>query len=222
MYLAIDTCTETAGLALFDGQRAVEEVVWYAGRNHTAELMPALDALLRRRGLAPGDLAGLVVAKGPGSFNGIRVGMSAAKGLALTLQIPLVGVSTLEVHAYPFLWAGLPVWALLEMGRGQVAAALFQSREGSPLRLVEERLATPDEVCQRTDRPTLFCGNPAPGTEEILRATLGDKALFPPHPLPPRRPGDLAFLGFQRLQAGLADDPASLAPLYLRRPPVGE
>ena len=222
MYLAIDTCTETAGLALFDGQRVVAEYVWLAGRNHTVQTAPALDWLLRTHGLAPTDLTGLVVAKGPGGFNGIRVGMALAKGLALTLNIPVVGVSTLETHAYPFIWAGHPVWGLIEMGRGQVAAAGYESADGWPRRTVAERLVTPQEVCAEITGPTVFCGTLKPETVETITASLGNRALMPAAPLPARSPAALAVLGYRRLATGDHDDPAGLAPLYLRMSSVGE
>lgn len=222
MYLAIDTCTDTAGLALFDGERVISELVWVAGRNQTEELTPSLGAVMHHRGVESEDLKGLIVAVGPGSFNGIRVGMSLAKGLALTLDIPIVGVTTLEVHAFPFMWSGLPVWSMVEMGRGEVAAAQFESGHPQGPRVIEEHLTTPEELCDRTTEATVFCGTVSNATMDIIRTRMGDEAILPRGLMPLRSAADLAYLGFQKLEAGQAEDAAALAPLYLRRPPVGE
>src|ERR1035437_5858080 len=109
MLLALDTSTEMAGLALVNDGRLVAEATWYCGQNHTIQLLPQLAALLIKTGTDIKTISAIAVAKGPGSFNGLRVGISSAKGLAFSLGIPLAGISTLEVEAYPFAITGLPV-----------------------------------------------------------------------------------------------------------------
>ena len=109
MELAIDTSTETASIALSSEGTAVAEFTWHAGQNHTAELTPGINCLLQQAKLGIGDITGVIVARGPGSFNGLRVGMGMAKGLAFALGIPLVGIGTLEVEAYPHAASGTPV-----------------------------------------------------------------------------------------------------------------
>src|SRR5688500_3324814 len=91
--LAIDSSTEQAGVALFDGAR-VGELTWHAGRAQTTSLLGQVHHLLDLHDLAVGDLGAVAVAVGPGTFNGLRVGLSVAKGLVLGLSVPLVGVPT--------------------------------------------------------------------------------------------------------------------------------
>lgn len=224
MYLAIDTSTETAGLALVQPDGTLQsELTWRAARNHTAELYPALEDLLRQAKTSPAGLLGIVVAIGPGSFTGLRVGMAAAKGLALALGIPLVGVGTLEAAAYPFAWSGLTVWAMVDAGRGEVAAACFQARRGRWLKVHAEAVLTPGELLAAVPRGrALFCGEVPPGVEAVLREGLGRRAVLPSMAHRLRRAGYLGRLGWERLQRGEADDPTTLAPLYLRRPAVLE
>ncbi len=91
MELAIDTSTEIAGIALSSQGEIVAELTWHAGQSHTTELVPNLICILEQTKLNLKDINGVIVAKGPGSFNGLRVGMSFAKGLALSLHIPHSG-----------------------------------------------------------------------------------------------------------------------------------
>ena len=130
MLLAIDTSTETASAALAGEGEVLCELSWVAGQNHVSGLMPAILAVLAQRRAGFNDLTALGVAIGPGSFNGLRVAVGTAKGLALALGIPAHGVSTLEVEA----WAHAPcrgdICALADAGRGEVAAALFSARDG--------------------------------------------------------------------------------------------
>ena len=99
LLLALDTSTSTASVALFDGQRVLSETTWQAGREHSIRLLVEVDAALERIGRTPSELTGLVVARGPGSFTGVRVALSVAKGMAAGLGIRVWGVSTLDVLA---------------------------------------------------------------------------------------------------------------------------
>ena len=102
MELAIDTSTDFAGIALSSEGDVITELTWHSPQNHTVELVPNIDKMLKQSNITPESLNAVFVAKGPGSFNGLRVAMSTAKGLAFSLNIPLIAISTLEVEAYPF------------------------------------------------------------------------------------------------------------------------
>ena len=97
MLLALDTSTRYASVALADEDRVVASRTWLSTANHTAELMPAVAHLMESRGLTAGQLDGVAVALGPGGFSALRVGISAAKGLALVARKPIVGVGTLDL-----------------------------------------------------------------------------------------------------------------------------
>ncbi|MAE11487.1 MAG: tRNA (adenosine(37)-N6)-threonylcarbamoyltransferase complex dimerization subunit type 1 TsaB, partial [Dehalococcoidales bacterium] len=108
--IAIDTSTDTAGLALGQDGEVVAELSWFCGRHHSTQLLPNLSHLLNQTGLSLESADCIIVARGPGSYNGLRVGISTAKGLAFSLNIPIVGISTLEAEAYQHAATGLPVW----------------------------------------------------------------------------------------------------------------
>jgi tRNA threonylcarbamoyl adenosine modification protein YeaZ len=218
--LAIDTSTDSISLALAQEGCMLAELTWRCGQNHSVELLPRLTYLLERVKADLKLLAGVVVAIGPGSFNGLRVGVTTAKGLAFSLGIPLVGISTLETSAFQHAETGLPVCPVANAGRGEVAAALFQQKNGAWLRLVEEHITTVDAICAGVDHKTVFCGEHVLAIDQKLLEKLGEKAIIPHRSALARRAGFLAELGQRRLETGKHDNPATLQPLYLRRPPI--
>lgn len=220
MELAIDTSTETASIALSSEGVVVAELTWNVGRNHTAELMPNLIYLLHQTKSDLKDMNGLIVAKGPGSFNGLRVGMSVAKGLAFALSAPLVSISTLEVEAWPHAATALPICPILNAGRGEIATALFQIRRGKWRRLLEEHITTLDSLLTEIKGRTILCGKIPHEVVSQLGERLGDKALLVEGAGALRRAGYLAELGWRRLKEGDFDHSPTLQPLYLRRPAI--
>lgn len=212
--LAIDTATEQAGLALFDGARTAE-LSWPAGRTQTTSLLPAIHHLLGLNGVAADDLAALAVATGPGTFNGLRVGLAVAKGLVLALGLPLLGVPTLAAAALPF--AGdRPVVAVVAAGRGRLVWAEYRGTAADWRLAAPPRNGTIVELTAHlADSAALVTGELAP-EQEILVAALAGPSLVPPA-LRARRPAAIAELAWRRWLAGERDDPAALEPTYLGR-----
>jgi len=215
MILALDTSTHIASIAIYGGEEGVvSEITWRSLSHHTVELAPYLDLLLRERK----ELAGIVVALGPGSFTGLRVGLSLAKGFALAQQIPLIGVPTLDALAYSQSHQPLPICALLQAGRGRICAALYE--EGTLHRVTDYLLTTIEGLCPEITRPTLVCGEIDEVGRAILRERLGDRAVVASLATSLRRAGYLAEMGWERLQRGEVDAPRTLEPLYLPRPEI--
>ena len=206
MVLAIDTATRYAGLALYDGQSVVAEFAWQSSRNHTTTLMPNLTRMLDQQKLTVGDLTGLAVALGPGSFTGLRIAWAVAKGLALAQGLSLVGVPTLDIVAYSCMslppGQTAPLCALLQAGRGRFCIANYRWREGAFHRQGDYRVVELDEVGADVEEPTVFCGELDAKLEQALRARLGNRAIVAPPAARLRRPGYLAELGYERLARG--------------------
>jgi tRNA threonylcarbamoyl adenosine modification protein YeaZ len=220
MLLAIDTSTDTASLALVQDENVLAELTWHSGQNHTTQLLPNLNYLFDLTGMTAKSLTSIVVAQGPGSFNGLRVGISTAKGLAFSLGIPIVGVNSLEVAAYQYADTDLPVCAIFNAGRNEVAAAVYQKKDGNWQQLVKEHLTTIEQLCTMINEKTLFCGDYMSSIAVQITALLKQKAVIPPLTVNLRRASFLAELGRQRLNAGNMDNPATLQPIYLRHPPI--
>lgn len=216
MILALDTSTGTASIALYGREEGVvSELTWRSSSHHTVELAPYLDLLLRQN---PKELAGIAVALGPGSFTGLRVGLSLAKGFALAQGIPLVGIPTLDALAYSQSHQPLPICALLEAGRGRICAALYE--KVTLHRVTDYLLTTIEGLSAEITRPTLICGEIGEAGTAILRKRLGNRAVVTSPAASLRRAGYLAELGWERLQRGEVDDPRTLEPIYLHRPEI--
>ena len=220
MQLAIDTSTDTASLALLKDGEVLAELTWRCQKNHSVELMPRLSQLLKLTKLELKSIGGIIVAKGPGSFNGLRVVISTAKALAFSLGIPLVGISTLEAEAYQHAESGLPVCPIFNAGRGEISAAIYQRKGAQWYQITPEHITTVDALGSKLTTKTIFCGQLTPVIASQLKVKLKERAIIPPPASRLRRASFLAELGLKRLEAGDFDHPATMQPIYLRRPAI--
>ena len=224
MELSIDTATDTASVTISREGKPIAEISWYAGQNHTVNLMPNALHLFKLTGEEINKIDAVFVSTGPGSFNGLRAGLSAAKGLALSLNIRLIGIGTLEVEAYPYSDIGLPICVIQNARRGEIATATYCMSNTGWHKIIEEHITTLDALCNTIDSKTVICGQfssfPAnqPDPAQIIAERLGDLAIIREIML--RRAGYLAELGWRRLELGESDNVATLQPLYLRRPSI--
>ena len=125
MLLALDTSTHLASLAICESGELRAEYTWDVGTSHSIELLQRLEWFVKERGITLHQLSAVAAAIGPGSFTGIRVAVTVAKTLAFSLDVPLIGISTLDSIAYSQATASLPVCALMEAGRGEFYAAIY-------------------------------------------------------------------------------------------------
>ena len=219
MELAIDTSSNIVSVALSHKDEILASLTWQTTQNHTIELLPNLVCLLQQAKVELGSIEAIIVAKGPGSFNGLRVGISTAKGLAFALDIPLLGISTLEAEAYPFAFTGLPLRPIHKAGREEIATALYRQKDNEWRCLEAENLTTVKALCRRIKQKTLFCGEiPADIISEIQQ-NLGRQAIIPKSSSMSRA-SSLAILGWRKLSRGEQDDLVTLQPLYLRPPHI--
>ncbi len=220
MQLAIDTSTDTASLAIVQDSEVLAELTWRCEQNHTTQLLTHLAHLLNQTKLNLQSTSGIIVARGPGSFNGLRVGISTAKGLAFSLGIPIIGISSLEAEAYQHAETGLLICPIFNAGRGEIATALYQKKHSEWRQLITEHITTVETLCSQITTKTIFCGEFIPLIATQLRKQLKQKAVIPSPATGLRRASFLAELGLKRLKAGDYDNPATLQPLYLRRPAI--
>jgi tRNA threonylcarbamoyladenosine biosynthesis protein TsaB len=215
MLLAIDTSTNDTGVAFYQ-DRVLAECAWYSDRRHAEQVLPMIDLLLRNLDATPADLTAVAVALGPGSWSGLRVGMSLAKSLVLARDLPLIGVPTLDVLAFPHRHGALPVVPMVRLGRDRYGAAVFRHtstwEQVGPL----YNLAL-EELPALTDTG-LFCGDVDQAARALLMERLGDAASFATGTDNVRRSAALAELAWQRWQAGGVDDATILEPIYLGSP----
>jgi len=207
--LAVETSTLAGGVALLDGERVRGECLLDVSATHSERLMPAIDRLLADAAWTPADLGGLAVAVGPGSFTGLRVGLSAVKGLAIALGIPVAAVPTLDALAASLPFASLPVCPVLDARKGEVYACLYRWDGGAMRREWDYVALTREALARRLTEPVVLLGDGAASVPS--RVAL----LAPPHRRQPS-PAAVAVLGRARLAAGETTAPADLLPIYLR------
>jgi len=209
LLLALDTSTSIASVAVFDGERVLSETTWLAGREHSTRVLLEAEIVLQRIGRTPEELTGLVVARGPGSFTGVRVALSVAKGIAAGFGLPAWGVDSLDVLALAAAPCTLPVRAVIEAGRGRYATALYRD-DG----VVEAaRLATLDDLITLISEPTVVIGElGSPGRERVENQPY---VRLAPVAASPRRAGFLAELGWRAARRGDPGDPRLLDAVYL-------
>ena len=207
--LAVETSTLAGGAALLDGDLVVGEYVLDVSATHSERLMGAIDRLLTDAGWTVRDLEGLAVSVGPGSFTGLRLGLSTVKGLALALAIPIAAVPTLDAMAALLPFAALPVCPVLDARKGEVYASLYRW-DGVGMRREWDYLAiTPGDLSVRLDEPVIVLGD---GAEQI-------DSPYAQRIRPPRRgpsPACVGALGHARLAIGDTVAAADLVPIYLR------
>jgi len=212
MLLAVDTSTTQVGIALYDGAQVMAEYAWRSNRRHTVELAPAISDLLTRCGLTMDDVKALGIALGPGSFTSLRVGLALVKGLALSKDVPLIGISTLDVLAQTQPASELPLAVAIQAGRSRFALGWYKSSKKAWQAEGEARIVTIEEINAEVENPSILCGEfSAEERQEIKNKNI--QLASPAESV--RRPAVLAELAWARWQAGDTDDAASLAPTYL-------
>lgn len=211
LLLALDTSTRFAGVALSRRDQLIAEYTWQAGTNHTRQLLPVVKAVLHENAVKLEDVGVIAVASGPGSFNGLRVGMATAKAFARMLEVPLVAVGTLEVEAYPHAAFPGAICPVHDAGRGELAWAFYKA----PWHCLQDpQITKPRQLIEAIKKPTLLCGEPPDWAVKHLNSLV---VASPSASV--RRPAALAELAWTRYQSGDHADPTQLQPLYLRRPP---
>jgi tRNA threonylcarbamoyladenosine biosynthesis protein TsaB len=220
MLLAIDTSTRYGGVMVWGPEGPVGSHTWFSRYNHTAVLAPTVVRLLDEEGIKMTMLTGLALALGPGGFSALRVGMSLAKGLVLALNIPLVGISTLETEAYPYSQNPGPICPVLEAGREDVAWAWFEGGQDTWRKTRDEEVVPFQQLIEETPQGATLCGELLMSRGTELKEALEGRANILEYQGQAPRLAALAKLGAWKLAEGAHDDPAALQPLYLRRPSI--
>lgn len=213
MLLAVDTSTSLIGFALYDGDQVLGEMTWTTKQHHTTELSPALSGLLKRCDVTMSMVHALGVAIGPGSFTSLRVGLSLVKGIALARNLPVVGVSTLDVIAAAQPASKHSLVAVLQAGRARIAFGVYKSHRSGWQAEGPVRSGTLDELIAEIETPTIIAGELS--SEERKKIAKAKKLELASPALCVRRPAVLAELAWRRWQENQVDDAATLSPIYL-------
>jgi tRNA threonylcarbamoyladenosine biosynthesis protein TsaB len=212
--LAIDTSTSWISLALYDGVQVQYEITWQSRFHHTVELAPAISQVFDHTGTQTKDLTGIAIATGPGSFTSLRIGVAAAKGMALGLKLPLVGIPSLDVIAYAQPLDERPLIAILHAGRSRLAYVTYLVEGDQWCPQHEPAVLDAKDLVKTITAPTLIAGELSEEARSILGRRWKNAMIVQPARCL-RRAGFLAEMGWVRLLDNQVDDPVTLTPIYL-------
>lgn len=213
MILGIDASAISAGCALAEGGKIIAESFLNTRHTHSETLLPMISSMLKSAGVELRDVEKIAVSAGPGSFTGLRIGISTAKGLADAAHKPCVSVSTLEAIAYNFIGVDGIVCACMDARCKQVYNALFKSENGVITRLCDDRAisaADLSEELSRLDGKVILAGDGA----ELMHEFTEEKYALAPSMLRFQRGSGVCFAAMNAPEIA----PAALMPTYLRLP----
>ncbi|GAB4074115.1 tRNA (adenosine(37)-N6)-threonylcarbamoyltransferase complex dimerization subunit type 1 TsaB [Barrientosiimonas marina] len=213
--LAMDTSNQLLGIALLRDGQLIGEVTTNLRKNHSVRLMPAINQLLQEVNMTPQDLDKIIVAKGPGSYTGVRIGLTTAKSMAWALGIPVTGVSSLEALAWQGRFFNASICPFFDARRGLVYTGLYQSQTNGLALAAAEQNVLMEDWLQRlaaTRRTILFLSPDMDKHQELIQTYLGDQAVIPDGPFHMANPSHLALAGSYKEP----DNLHMLTPNYLR------
>lgn len=213
--LAIDTSTNVMGISLLKDQSVIGETITFINKNHSVRLMPAIDSLMKECNIKPKELTKIVVAKGPGSYTGVRIGVTVAKTLAFTLNIPIIGVSSLKVLAANGRFFSGLVCPIFDARRNLLFTGLYDFRGNESKSILDDCNIDRSiwmEKLKSFNEPILFIGNDVAIHKDFIIEHLKERAIFSTNNLNNQRPSELFNCSFEEKEEAVHE----FAPEYLR------
>ena len=216
--LALETSAKAVSAAVVENGKVLCSGYQDTGLTHSRTVMPIVEHILKNADLTMADMDAIAVAAGPGSFTGIRIGVSAAKGLAFAVAKPAIGVSTLAAMARNVAFADGLVICAMDARRSQIYNAVFEAKDGHLTRLTEDRaiaLADLAEEMKADPRPKTIVGDGARLCFDFLQNANVPCRLAPPH-LVMQNAMSVALEAESLAAEGALTDAQELQPVYLR------
>jgi tRNA threonylcarbamoyladenosine biosynthesis protein TsaB len=220
--LSVETSTMLGGIAIMDDASGlIAETRMNVKSTHSERLMTEIDHVLKQSGLDMSRIDAFAIAIGPGSFTGLRIGLSTVKGFSYATGRPIVSIPTLDAFAWNFPFSCYPVCTLLDARKKEVYAALFVWEEDGFRKLKNEQAVKIskflEEVKGLSYKHIIFAGEGAVlYQDEIIRHMRGAAIFASPEKMIPS-PSNVAFLALQKAQRGEFSEPVSLSPFYVRK-----
>lgn len=215
--LAIETSTMLGGVAIMDEEGLIAEIRLNVKSTHSERLMRGVDLALRLAELQTSDIDVYCISIGPGSFTGLRIGLSTVKGFAFATGKPVVAVPTLDAFAWNLPFSVYPVCPMLDARKKEVYTALYKWGEGEFKKIIPESSAGPDEFIRDIKGPVIFLGEGARLYRETLLSIMGRNAIFAPPDRDVPSAASVAHLGLKKALLGEFSDPVTLTPFYIRK-----
>lgn len=210
--LIIDTSTRYASVGVSLNGELQASISWRSARNHSVELVPAVREVMARTRASMDDLTAIFIANGPGGFSALRVGMSTAKMLAVSLHVPLVAVGTLDAEVALYIGLVPVVLGVIGAGKGRFYVGTYSDSMSES----DQQVMSHDEFVTSLAGDYLICGEASVEARDLVLEKTGDSVKAIGSPPPTRSSAVMAKIGFDKLSSGMVDDPITLEPLYLR------
>jgi len=217
--LAVETSTMVGSIALSNDDHLIAEYQIGINSTYSEVLLPCIDHLLCHAKSTIQEVDGFALALGPGSFTALRIGLSVIKGLALSLQKPIVGIPSLDGLAQNVCFSTLLICPLLNARKGEVYTAFYKWEEQSTMKkLTPDRAIAPERLLDEIQEKVIFLGDGSVLYREVIVKRLKKKAFFAPVHLHNPRASSIANLASEKFKNKEIMDSDSLAPLYVRAP----
>jgi tRNA threonylcarbamoyladenosine biosynthesis protein TsaB len=215
--LAIDTATPSCSVALVDDEKLLAETTVVSRQTHAAHLVRMIEQTVSTVGLKLADLDGFAVTRGPGSFTGLRIGISTIKGFSLALDRPMVGVSTLEALALQCGPTSRLICSMVDARKGEIFYGGYRLSNQGLAAVDDEQVLAPRELVRKIVPPCVAIGNGAILYHDLLVETFGSGIESGPPGHHILRASSVAELGYRRLRSGDHDEAAAFVPTYIRK-----
>ncbi len=215
--LAVDTATTSCSVAIVDQTSLLSEFTIDREETHSRHLMDMIKAVMTMAGLNFSDLDGFAVTRGPGSFTGLRIGISTIKGLVVASEKPVVGISSLETLAFQVSYSRDLICPILDARKGEVYFSRYRFLNGHLKRQTKERVAPPDKAVDDLNESCLFVGNGALLYKEMILEKMGESAFFAPMIQNTIRASTIAYLSMAKFENNDTDDIEKILPHYIRK-----
>jgi tRNA threonylcarbamoyladenosine biosynthesis protein TsaB len=218
LILGIETSTKTGSVALVSDEGVIAQYSLNIEVTHSERLMATVDRVLTDTGTTIAEIDGYAVAVGPGSFTGLRIGISAVKGLALVTDKPVAAVPTLQALAWNLPYAGYPVCPLLDARKKEVYAALYKHDGAALVQMLPDAVISLTRLKDAIPGETIFTGEGSQIYRREIEEIFGTRALFAPRTASLPSAAAVGEIGLDMIRVGKPVDPDTLTPKYIRRP----
>jgi len=216
--LAIETATVAGSVAIIDDSAGlIGEVRMDVKVVHAERLMPSIEWLLKASGIQIDDIDAFAVSIGPGSFTGLRIGLSTAKGFSYSTGKPVMPVPTLDAFARTLPFCSYIICPMLDARKNQVYAALYQWNGSVCSKIMAETAISPADLLNKLSGTAVFMGDGVKIYGRLISDTLRDKAVFAPASRMSPSASTVGEIALEQLKQGIVVDPVSLVPFYIRK-----
>jgi tRNA threonylcarbamoyladenosine biosynthesis protein TsaB len=215
--LALETSSMAGSIAIQNDNRLIAEVMLDIKVVHSERLMSSIEWLLKASLTSIEDIDAFAISIGPGSFTGLRIGLSTVKGLSYAAKKPIITVPTLDAFARRIAFSPYDICPMLDARKNEIYTALYRWRANALEKIILEMAISPRDFLSRIEGDTIFMGEGARIYKDLIKDILKTNAIFaPPHLMYPSA-STVAEIAMEKLKRGEVSDPVGITPFYIRK-----